>query len=63
MESDKICFQADDKLDANDPAELFDIYVNVCPNQGSRTIRTEEAVLVTMASLRSKIEKANLGNT
>jgi len=55
--------EADDKLDANDPAELFDIYVNVCPNQGSRTIRTEEAVLVTMASLRSKIVKANSGNT
>jgi len=51
--------EADDKLDATDPSELFDLYLNVCPDQGSRTIRTEEAILVTMASLRDKISKAN----
>eukprot|EP00090_Calanus_glacialis_P042138 TRINITY_DN74832_c0_g1_i1.p1 TRINITY_DN74832_c0_g1~~TRINITY_DN74832_c0_g1_i1.p1 ORF type:complete len:360 (+),score=135.78 TRINITY_DN74832_c0_g1_i1:35-1114(+) len=55
--------EADDKLDATDPAELFDLYLNVCPDQGSRTIRTEEAILVTMASLRDKIVRANCPST
>jgi len=55
--------EADDKLDATDPSELFDLYLNVCPDQGSRTIRTEEAILVTMASLRDKIVRANCPST
>jgi predicted SPOUT superfamily RNA methylase MTH1 len=32
--------------------ELFDHWVNVLPNQGSRTIRTEEAVLIALTGLR-----------
>ncbi|KAF7557491.1 hypothetical protein G7046_g6045 [Stylonectria norvegica] len=32
--------------------ELFDHWVNVLPNQGSRTIRTDEAVLIAMMALR-----------
>lgn len=32
--------------------ELFDHWVNVLPNQGSRTIRTDEAILIAMTSLR-----------
>ena len=35
-----------------DEASLFDYYLNVCPNQGSNTIRTEEAMLVTLSALR-----------
>ena len=38
-----------------DPRTLFDHYLNTCPNQGSRTIRTEEAIFITMSSLRPKI--------
>ena len=52
--------EADQELDISNPEDLFDHYVNVCPNQGSRTIRTEEALLITMSSLRNKIYKANL---
>lgn len=37
---------------AVDVAELFDFYINSCPDQGSRTIRTEEAILITMAALK-----------
>ena len=49
----------DDQLDrGTDPAKLFDIYLNTCPNQGSRTIRTEEAVLITLSALRPKILEA-----
>jgi len=47
--------QADGKLDAEDPKDLFDKYINVCPQQGSRTIRSEEAVFVSMAAFRPKI--------
>lgn len=32
--------------------DLFDYYINTCPNQGSRTIRTEEAVLISLAALQ-----------
>ncbi|XP_034047403.1 putative methyltransferase C9orf114 homolog isoform X1 [Thalassophryne amazonica] len=46
---------SDQNLDATDPSVLFDLYLNTCPGQGSRTIRTEEAILISMASLRQKI--------
>lgn len=36
-------------------ASLFDYYINTCPNQGSTTIRTEEAVLITLSALRPKL--------
>ncbi|XP_074473855.1 putative methyltransferase C9orf114 homolog [Sebastes fasciatus] len=48
----------DQNLDVNDPSVLFDLYLNTCPGQGSRTIRTEEAILVSMAGLRQKITAA-----
>ena len=47
--------EGDAKLTAASPAELFQHYVNVCPEQGSRTIRTEEALLVALATLRPAI--------
>mmetsp|Transcript_113330 Transcript_113330/g.206161 ORF Transcript_113330/g.206161 Transcript_113330/m.206161 type:complete len:109 (+) Transcript_113330:1-327(+) len=34
-----------------DPASLFSRYVNICPNQTSRTIRTEEALFISLAAL------------
>lgn len=37
---------------------LFDVWLNVCPDQGSRTIRTEEAVPITLARLRPLIVKS-----
>ncbi|KAM3874012.1 putative methyltransferase C9orf114 homolog [Diretmus argenteus] len=48
----------DEKLDVTDPSVLFDLYLNTCPSQGSRTIRTEEAILISMAGLRQKITAA-----
>lgn len=35
---------------------LFDYYINTCPNQGSTTIRTEEAILITLSALRPKLK-------
>jgi predicted SPOUT superfamily RNA methylase MTH1 len=37
------------KLTAEDVDKLFDYYLNTCPEQGTRTIRTEEAILISMA--------------
>lgn len=36
---------------------VFDYYINTCPNQGSRTIRTEEAVLISMTYLQTAISQ------
>lgn len=46
---------SDDKLSVDDPSLLFDRYLNTVPNQGSRTIRTEEAILITLATLEDKL--------
>lgn len=46
------CMSKDATLpeDATAP-ELFDMYLNTCSSQGSRTIRTEEAIPISMAVL------------
>ncbi|XP_056587954.1 putative methyltransferase C9orf114 homolog [Triplophysa dalaica] len=46
---------ADENLNVTDPSVLFDLYLNSCPGQGSRTIRTEEALLISLSELRQKI--------
>ncbi|KAH8297189.1 hypothetical protein KR044_006237, partial [Drosophila immigrans] len=46
----------DEKLTVDDPEMLFDHYVNVLPKQGSRTIRTEEALLIALAALQEKLK-------
>ncbi|XP_028827201.1 putative methyltransferase C9orf114 homolog [Denticeps clupeoides] len=50
--------EADTQLDVSDPSLLFDLYLNTCPGQGSRTIRTEEAILISLSSLQPKIKAA-----
>ncbi|XP_031433269.1 putative methyltransferase C9orf114 homolog isoform X1 [Clupea harengus] len=47
--------ETDDNLDVSDPSSLFNLYLNTCPSQGSRTIRTEEAILISLSALRQKI--------
>ncbi|XP_048587034.1 putative methyltransferase C9orf114 isoform X4 [Nematostella vectensis] len=49
--------ESDESLDVSDPSELFHHYLNTCPGQGSRTIRTEEAILISMAALKPVIER------
>jgi predicted SPOUT superfamily RNA methylase MTH1 len=41
--------------DSAEAPSLFDWYLNTCPAQGSNTIRTEEAMLVTLSVLRPKL--------
>ncbi|KAJ8911616.1 hypothetical protein NQ315_017126 [Exocentrus adspersus] len=45
----------DTVLQVDDPELLFHHYLNTLPNQGSKTIRTEEAILVSLAALRPKL--------
>jgi len=58
------CVDADETLNlsGNDSKKLFDMWVNVCEFQGSRTIRTEEAVLISLARLRPFLFAKRNGN-
>lgn len=47
--------ECDEALSVEEPSLLFDHYLNTLPEQGSRTIRTEEAILVSLAALRRKV--------
>lgn len=49
----------DDNLNVEDASLLFDHYLNTLPEQGSRTIRTEEALLISLAVLRPKLNPVN----
>ncbi|KAM3911556.1 putative methyltransferase C9orf114 [Leptodactylus fuscus] len=49
---------SDQNLDIEEPGILFNHYLNTCPDQGSRTIRTEEAILISLAALKPRIENA-----
>lgn len=55
-------FAADQELLAagvNEAKEVFDRWVNLVPGQGSRTIRTEEAIWVGLTGLRALVEARN----
>ncbi|KAL5019802.1 hypothetical protein ScPMuIL_002694 [Solemya velum] len=54
--------EADENVSIDDPKFLFHHYVNTCPSQGSRTIRTEEAILISMSTLRPKFETSQKKN-
>lgn len=43
------------KMGVEEPKDLFDYWVNLCPGQGSRTIRTEEAVWLGLMGLREVV--------
>lgn len=43
------------KLRVTDAKDAFDRWVNVCPGQGSRTIRTEEAIWIGLMGLRKLV--------
>ncbi|XP_026755355.2 putative methyltransferase C9orf114 [Galleria mellonella] len=51
--------ESDEQLQVDEAHLLFNHYVNVLPNQGSRTIRTEEAILVALSGLRTKLKANN----
>jgi hypothetical protein len=49
------CVQHDSSYAKSAPEKVFDMYLNTCPEQGSRTIRTEEAVLISFSYLQPAI--------
>ena len=54
----EVAVKADEELEhlgVNGPEALFDHWVNLCPGQGSRTIRTEEAVWLGLMGLRGLV--------
>ena len=58
VEGLEAALETDSQLEAKDVKHLFDHYVNTCPKQQTRTIRTEEAVLISLCKLKSKLDKA-----
>lgn len=54
---------ADEKLTVEDPSFLFHEYINTVPDQGSRTIRTEEAILISLAALEEKFDPIQRAKT
>ncbi|KIZ00333.1 Uncharacterized protein MNEG_7627 [Monoraphidium neglectum] len=49
------CLAHDKRFTKQSTTDVFDLYLNTCPGQGSRTIRTEEAVLISMAYLQTAV--------
>lgn len=47
--------EAEETVLNKDPRAIFNLYLNTCPSQGTRTIRTEEAILVSLGSLHPKM--------
>ncbi|KAL5701792.1 hypothetical protein ACHQM5_027094 [Ranunculus cassubicifolius] len=50
--------EEDSSLKGKDPKEVFDAYLNTCPHQGSRTIRTEEAILISLQYFQEPVSRA-----
>lgn len=48
------------KMKVSRPEELFDYWVNVLPGQGSRTIRTEEALWLALMGLRGVVQEKGI---
>lgn len=48
----------DNNYKGKDPREVFNLYLNTCPHQGSRTIRTEEAILISLQYFQDPINRA-----
>ena len=56
----EVAVKADKELEdlgVESPEALFDHWVNLCPRQGSRTIRTEEALWIGLMGLRGVLQK------
>jgi len=45
------------KINRHDTRSLFDLYLNTCPYKGSRAIRLEEQILITMSTLKTLIHE------
>ncbi|KAJ0243854.1 hypothetical protein HA466_0198460 [Hirschfeldia incana] len=53
--------EEDNQYKGKDVREAFNIYLNTCPHQGSRTIRTEEAMFISLQYFQEPISRAMRG--
>ncbi|KAK7081851.1 hypothetical protein SK128_022281 [Halocaridina rubra] len=60
VEGLEAAIKADKQLQASNPNDLFHFYVNTCTNQQVRTIRTEEAILISMCVLHRKLSSKGI---
>ncbi|CAL1396836.1 unnamed protein product [Linum trigynum] len=49
--------EEDSSLKGTNVRKVFDSYLNTCPDQGSRTIRTEEAILISLQYFQEPINR------
>ena len=52
-------FAKDGTMDPCDPAQFFPHYINAFPHQYTRSIRTEEAIPISLAALVPLMRKTN----
>ncbi|KAF5304369.1 hypothetical protein FQA39_LY09748 [Lamprigera yunnana] len=52
----EVAIENDDVLSVDDPRFLFDNYLNTIPHQGSCTVRTEEAIMISLAVLKPLLQ-------
>ncbi|OMO61227.1 SNF2-related protein [Corchorus capsularis] len=50
--------EEDHTLKGKNVRNIFDMYLNTCPHQGSRTIRTEEAILISLQYFQEPVTRA-----
>lgn len=50
--------ESDESVSTSDPSDFFNTYINSLPDQGSRVIRTEEAIPITLAVLKPKLDSS-----
>ncbi len=55
--------ESDESYKENNPENIFDLYLNTCVDQGLRTIRTEEAILISLSVLKPKLDKLHLSDS
>ncbi|KAL3641990.1 hypothetical protein CASFOL_012805 [Castilleja foliolosa] len=53
------CVEEDGNLKGKIVRDIFDSYLNICPNQGSRTIRTEEAIFISLQYFLEPINRVS----
>ncbi|CAH9091497.1 unnamed protein product [Cuscuta europaea] len=51
------CIEEDSSLKGKKALDIFDLYLNTCPHQGSRTIRTEEAIFISLQYFQEPINR------
>ncbi|PIN04469.1 hypothetical protein CDL12_22990 [Handroanthus impetiginosus] len=51
------CVEEDENLKGKNVRDIFDSYLNTCPHQGSRTIRTEEAIFISLQYFQEPINR------